>query len=104
MIKFKHRKVMKQKGFVNITIIIGVVILAVVLGYFIGTRQTFLKVEKLTGGTGRACTEEAKQCPDGSYVSRTGKNCEFAECPAINPPSIVPSPVTKCTKDSFFTI
>jgi hypothetical protein len=32
-------------------------------------------------GGGQACTEEAKQCPDGSYVSRTGPNCEFAACP-----------------------
>ncbi len=30
---------------------------------------------------GVACTQEAKQCPDGSYVSRTGLNCEFAACP-----------------------
>jgi hypothetical protein len=28
-----------------------------------------------------ACTLEAKQCSDGSYVSRTGPNCEFAACP-----------------------
>jgi hypothetical protein len=28
-----------------------------------------------------ACTEEAKQCPDGSSVGRTGPNCEFAPCP-----------------------
>ena len=28
-----------------------------------------------------ACTLEAKLCPDGSYVGRTGPNCEFAECP-----------------------
>jgi len=28
-----------------------------------------------------ACTQEAMQCPDGSYVSRTGPNCEFAQCP-----------------------
>jgi uncharacterized protein (UPF0179 family) len=27
------------------------------------------------------CTQEAKQCPDGSYVTRTGPNCEFAPCP-----------------------
>ncbi len=27
------------------------------------------------------CTQDAKQCPDGSYVSRTGPNCEFAACP-----------------------
>ncbi len=33
------------------------------------------------GGT-IACTMEAKLCPDGSYVSRTGPNCEFAQCPS----------------------
>ena len=27
------------------------------------------------------CTQEAKICPDGSAVSRTGPNCEFAPCP-----------------------
>lgn len=30
-----------------------------------------------------ACTMEARLCPDGSYVGRTGPNCEFADCPAI---------------------
>lgn len=30
---------------------------------------------------GVACTMEAKQCPDGSYVGRTGPNCAFAPCP-----------------------
>ncbi len=30
-----------------------------------------------------ACTMDAKMCPDGSYVGRTGKNCEFV-CPAGN--------------------
>lgn len=28
-----------------------------------------------------ACTMEAKLCPDGSYVGRTGPKCEFAPCP-----------------------
>ena len=28
-----------------------------------------------------ACTQEAKLCPDGTAVGRTGPNCEFAECP-----------------------
>ena len=27
------------------------------------------------------CTEEAKQCPDGSFVGRTGPNCAFEKCP-----------------------
>ncbi len=29
-----------------------------------------------------ACTMEAKLCPDGSYVGRTGPKCEFTECPS----------------------
>jgi len=27
------------------------------------------------------CTQEAMLCPDGSYVGRTGPNCEFTQCP-----------------------
>jgi hypothetical protein len=30
----------------------------------------------------RACTQEAKLCPDGSAVGRIGPNCEFSPCPA----------------------
>lgn len=30
-----------------------------------------------------ACTMDAKQCPDGSYVGRTGPKCEFAMCPSV---------------------
>jgi len=29
----------------------------------------------------QACTQEALECPDGSYVGRTGPRCEFAPCP-----------------------
>jgi len=31
-----------------------------------------------------ACTEEAKQCPDGSFVGRSGPHCEFI-CPPPPP-------------------
>lgn len=30
----------------------------------------------------KACTQEAKICPDGTAVARKGPNCEFAPCPA----------------------
>jgi len=37
-------------------------------------------------GSGQiACTQEAKLCPDGSYVGRTGPKCEFAVCPQPSP-------------------
>ena len=51
------------------------------------------------------CTADAKQCSDGSYVSRTGSHCEFANCPAAKPsaptptqrmevPTVLPTPTT----------
>ncbi|MEA2701574.1 MAG: hypothetical protein QOE22_283 [Candidatus Parcubacteria bacterium] len=33
-------------------------------------------------GQRTACTADAMQCPDGSYVGRTGPNCQFI-CPSI---------------------
>ncbi len=30
---------------------------------------------------GVVCAQDAKECPDGSYVGRTGPVCEFAACP-----------------------
>lgn len=32
------------------------------------------------------CTQEARLCPDGSYVGRTGPNCEFTACPVFEKP------------------
>ncbi|MDP3955559.1 MAG: Hint domain-containing protein [bacterium] len=85
---------MNQKGFINIIIIMFVVILVGAGAYFRLNRQT-------TPSTPIACTQEAKQCPDGSYVIRTGKNCEFALCPSEASceggkcPAINPLPVTE---------
>lgn len=31
------------------------------------------------------CTQEARLCPDGSSVERTGPNCTFAACPGVSP-------------------
>jgi len=39
-----------------------------------------------------ACTADAKLCPDGSYVVRTGPDCWFAPCPAPSGNSTPPSP------------
>ena len=36
-----------------------------------------------TTNTPTACTQEAKICPDGSAVGRSGPNCEFAPCPEM---------------------
>jgi hypothetical protein len=36
-------------------------------------------------GDGVVCTQEVKECPDGSYVGRTGPRCDFAACPVGAP-------------------
>lgn len=42
------------------------------VGYWIYASETFGPI---------ACTAEAKICPDGTSVGRSGPNCEFAPCP-----------------------
>ncbi len=41
---------------------------------------------------GKACTMEAKICPDGSVVGRVPPDCEFAPCPSSG--SSIPPIVT----------
>ncbi len=59
----------------------------------------------LQDSTTVACTMEAKICPDGSAVGRTGPNCEFAACPGEGAVAevITCSPESKqaqmCTKE-----
>lgn len=65
---------MKTKNITNI-IIVPLVFIAVIL--LVSCQQSgFNNTEN------KGCTQEAKQCPDGSYVGRTGPNCEFAQCPS----------------------
>ena len=68
---------MNKKGIANI-LIIGIIVLILVavggVGYYF-INQSLNKT---------ACTMEAKICPDGTAVGRTGPNCEFAECPQAN--------------------
>jgi len=50
-----------------------------------------------------ACTQEAKLCSDGSYVSRDSANkCEFKACPVIQTPTPTTTPTpapTICTRE-----
>jgi len=59
-------------------ILILVVAIAAIAGYFYYSQKEKDNPEQVF------CTMEAKLCPDGSYVGRTGPKCEFTACP---PPS-----------------
>ena len=58
-------------------IAVQVIVLAEYFGVSNRTRESIQN--------GNVCTQEAKICPDGSTVSRTGPNCEFAECAQGSP-------------------
>ena len=58
----------------------------VAFNYYFGFKNTEKPV---------ACTQEAKLCPDGSYVGRTGPNCEFALCPGEKEGILVNQPKAK---------
>lgn len=73
--------VCRQAGFVPIIILIGILVLASVGGVY------FFKVRTPVQ---RVCTMDAKICPDGSSVGRSGSNCEFAPCPTNYSPTTNP--------------
>ncbi len=59
-------------------LIAGAILLAV--GFIFIVTQS---IKPLPVKNGVACTQEAKICPDGSAVGRTGAACQFAACPAV---------------------
>jgi len=51
-------------------------------GYILFNNQCFPNPEEtVLGPDGQACPLDARICPDGSYVGRTGPNCSFIACP-----------------------
>lgn len=73
---------MEQKGYTPMILLIGVVVITSIVGgaYFFGKLPI-----KPTDNNPKACTLEAKICPDGSVVGRSGPNCEFTQCPEVAP-------------------
>ncbi|MBX3260882.1 MAG: hypothetical protein KF782_14445 [Labilithrix sp.] len=47
----------------------------------------------------KACTQEAKLCPDGSAVSRAGPSCEFAPCPEASDAAAPPPESSRACPD-----
>lgn len=68
-----------------IAIFAFLVLSALAVGYMWGKDESYKIASKPVGNQLRSCTEEAKVCPDGSTVVRTGAKCEFAPCPTIMP-------------------
>ena len=96
MNKSSHQKTKNSNRFLNFTILLNValiLILVTLLTTFFMTQKKDKPLGEIkfsvtptvtpmnTNVNDIVCTQEAKQCPDGSYVGRTGSNCEFTPCP-----------------------
>src|SRR3989344_3549935 len=81
-----------QKGFIPIILFV-IITLLLGTGVYLAATQKPSDITK-TNADSTVCTQEAMLCPDGSYVGRTGPNCEFTECPEVNPsPTPTPNPI-----------
>lgn len=78
----KHHK--KISLHPNTLVVSALVLFLFVLLGFIVSYSTFL-FESKRGLV--ACTEEARLCPNGSSVSRSGPYCEFTPCPTDDLPT-----------------
>ncbi len=72
------------------TILIIILILIIVGAVFLTYKYWWLPKGEINN---IACTMEAKLCPDGSAVGRTGPNCEFAQCPVGETDKTVAKPL-----------
>lgn len=74
-----------KNGFAGLGLIVLIVIAAGVAGYFVFVQKFDTQIATSpTPSDGIFCTQDAKLCPDGSYVSRTAPKCEFAPCPTLS--------------------
>ncbi len=61
--------------------ILGIILVgAAAITFFVSRGDSEATDENATSTAGVICTMDAKMCPDGTYVGRTGPNCEFV-CP-----------------------
>jgi plastocyanin len=66
------------------TYIIVIVLVLLVIGavfVFGKGKKAEAPVSQVPTGEQVACTMDAKMCPDGSFVGRSGPKCEFTTCP-----------------------
>jgi len=82
----------KSSPLMLISIVLVVIALLAAVAYVLGMQFFGQETVSPTSTPATACTMEAKLCPDGSYVGRTGPNCEFSDCPiSTQAPTVVPT-------------
>ncbi|HEY5383147.1 MAG TPA: hypothetical protein VIJ88_01165 [Candidatus Paceibacterota bacterium] len=77
--------------------LLGKIIIAGIVLVIVGAVFAFVSIKDAHTPGPVACTMEAKLCPDGTAVGRTGPNCEFAACPTSTSTSATSTPIATTT-------
>lgn len=82
----KKKYGLSKKMVIIILVLLGLVVIAAAGGFYFMNQskspEPIVTVSPTPDPNAQVvCTQDAKQCPDGSYVSRSGPKCEFAPCP-----------------------
>ena len=80
----KNQKGISTIAGITIFVVVAVFAFGGVFAYEYYLEKNEQKTEGDQNTEPTACTMEAKVCPDGSSVGRTGPNCEFTECPIVD--------------------
>lgn len=76
----------------NLLGIFGIAVVVALVGFAVSRKANVDMPTPVPNEEAVVCTMEAKICPDGSSVGRTGPTCEFALCPgATSTPNHVPT-------------
>lgn len=81
---------MKKKFIILIVLLIVLTVTWLGLMFLIGDEEPV------------ACAQDAKLCPDGSYVGRVGPDCEFTLCPDAPQWSAVKQAIANCEVESVW--
>lgn len=83
IVKNEHKPPGLKSKWPFLAIAVLLVLVGIFGGYFVLNQKKQIQAPVPSPTPGEvACTQEAKICPDGSSVGRTGPNCEFSLCPA----------------------
>jgi len=75
----------------------------IILIILVGLTGVWFGLRFLIGGEEPvACTMDAKECPDGSYVGRVAPNCEFAPCPGEAEWLAIKQAIVNCEVESVW--
>ena len=80
-----------------VIIVIASIASSILILQYVGNSGVSFPIKPNSTNTSQGCAQDAKQCPDGSYVGRIPPSCEFQQCPSISTTTTLTNTVSTIT-------